>query len=505
MDGCQRGRGVFEIMKSTARPNFLVVMTDQQRADAVSLALDGWTPNLAAFAGQSVRFSDTYCPSPHCCPSRATFFTGLYPSRHGVWNNVLNGQALTTDLKSGVQPWSRDLAAAGYDLHFSGKWHISAERRPRDFGWREHFVSAVGGQDYHGPRWSDYAPGRRRSGADQPRKPGQVFRPGYGAMALYETLPEGSRMPHDEDAVEGALAALKASRDSDRPWMLYAGLFGPHDPYAITREWLDRISESATQLPLSYGDKMGDKPAIYRRLREQVWDQFSPAEAIGARRHYLAYNAYADHQFGRLLEALGESGRGQNTVVIFLSDHGDYAGEHGLFCKGIASFNGAYQIPNFIRWPQVAAEAGRECEALVSLADFGPTFLEMAGPDVDATAFSGRSLVPLLQGQTPSDWRTGLGTQCNGVELGYSQRGFITHDWKYVFNGFDFDELYDRRNDPDELTNLAADPAHRDVVRTMCGHLWRFAHQEQDEIINDYFTVALAPFGPAEAFASVDP
>jgi choline-sulfatase len=121
-------------MPHPARPNFLVVMTDQQRADSVSLAPGGWTPHLAAFSRDAVNFSQTYCPTPHCCPSRATFFTGLYPSRHGVWNNILNQHALTHGPRPGVNQWSRALTDAGYDLHFSGKWHVDARSNPEDHG-----------------------------------------------------------------------------------------------------------------------------------------------------------------------------------------------------------------------------------------------------------------------------------------------------------------------------------------------------------------------------------
>jgi arylsulfatase A-like enzyme len=317
-------------MDQKTRPNFLVVMTDQQRADSVSLSPTGWTPNLAAFSREAVQFSQTYCPSPHCCPSRATFFTGLYPSRHGVWNNLLNQHALTCDPKPGVAFWSTALATAGYDLHFSGKWHVATSTTPRDYGWTEHFTSAIAGRDHHGPHWDHY-----RRIAAQPesvtRRPAWIRRPGYGDVALYETLPAEVAPVHDEDALAGAFAALDRVAGSTKPWMLYTGLIGPHDPYNVSRDWLDRVPAEAAELPPSYADDLRDKPGIYRRLRDQVWGQLGPDEVRAARRHYLAYCAYTDHLFGRLLARLEASGAAANTVVIFLSDHGDYAGDHGLF------------------------------------------------------------------------------------------------------------------------------------------------------------------------------
>ena len=116
------------------RPNILIVMTDHQRGDTVLPEHPAITPNLDRFALQGITFTETYCPSPHCCPSRATFFSGLYPSRHGVWNNVCNDQALSRGLNAEVCLWSEDLADAGYSMHFSGKWHVSVEESPADRG-----------------------------------------------------------------------------------------------------------------------------------------------------------------------------------------------------------------------------------------------------------------------------------------------------------------------------------------------------------------------------------
>jgi arylsulfatase A-like enzyme len=108
--------------------------------------------------------------------------------------------------------------------------------------------------------------------------------------------------------------------------------------------------------------------------------------------------------------------------------------------------------------------------------------------------------MPFLRGETPGDWRDEIHTQCDGVELYYTQRSVMTDQFKYVFNGFDRDELYDLRRDPHEMVNLANDPAFENVKREMCRRMWRFAYREDDSAINPYITVGLAPYGPAEAF-----
>ena len=281
---------------------------------------------------------------------------------------------------------------------------------------------------------------------------------------------------------------------------------GPHDPYRVAPEWLAKIPDSACELPPSNADTLLDKSSVAQRLRDQLFGQLTPGEVREARRHYLAYCAYVDHLFGLFLDELDRSGAAENTVVVFVSDHGDFAGDHGLFCKGIAPYRGAYHVPCFVRWPGGRLAAGTTTDALVSLADFGPTFLGLAGV-TSATCFTGRRLAPLLRGAPPADWRDTLFTQCNGVELYYTQRIVFTRDWKYVFNGFDRDELYDLRTDPHEMTNLLAPgrdtASHQPIVRELCRRMWRFCRTEGDDIISDYFTVTLPPFGPADALRAV--
>jgi arylsulfatase A-like enzyme len=244
---------------------------------------------------------------------------------------------------------------------------------------------------------------------------------------------------------------------------------------------------------------MADKPAIYQRMRQMRFGQLSEREVREAIRHFWAFCTYLDDMFGEILKALEATGQADNTIVLYISDHADYAGEHGLFAKGIPCFQGAYHIPAVIRWPNGIRNPGRQVDAFVSEADFAPTFIEMAGLEADRY-FTGASLMPFLQGEDPETWRDAIHTQCNGVELYYTQRSVMTRDYKYTYNGFDWDELYDLRADPHEMHNLADDPLYEDVKREMCRRMWQFAYEEDDTAINPYITVSLAPYGPAEAF-----
>jgi arylsulfatase A-like enzyme len=335
------------------------------------------------------------------------------------------------------------------------------------------------------------------------RKEGQILRPGYGPFRMYGTASDAGES-HDERVVASAFDVLESVSGKNQPWCLYLGLIGPHDPYDVPQKYLDLYDLDEIQLPDSYGDTMRDKPGIYRRIREQIFAQLSPDEVRQGIRHFWAYCSYLDDLFGRILKALDRTGQAEDTLVLYCADHGDYCGEHGMFAKGIPCFRGAYHVPAIIRWPRGIKKPGRQEDAFVSLADFGPTFLEAAGIATDRH-FSGASLMPFLNAEKPPDWREAMHTQCNGVELYFTQRSVTTKAYKYVFNGFDQDELYDLEPDPHEMHNLAGDPAYQEVMRQMCTRMWRFAYREDDTAINPYITVALAPYGPAEAFRDLGP
>jgi len=481
-----------------SRPNILIFMTDHQRADTALPEHPTVSPNVTRLASEGIIFAETFCPSPHCCPARATFHSGLYPTRSGVWNNICNGQALTRGLSEGVRLWSEDLAEAGYNMAWSGKWHVSVLETPKDRGW--HTELLVGGHKprEHQTEWSHY-----RKLAEQPqvteRGEGQALRPGYGTYTMYGA--RGDARSRDEDIVDTALAELPSLAAKREPWAMFIGVNGPHDPYMVPKRFIDLYDIDQVPLPPSYADDLTDKPRIYQRMRHTIWDQMSEREIREGIRHFWAYCTWLDEMFGRVLDALDGSGQAENTLVLYCSDHADYCGDHGLFAKGIPCFRGAYHVPAVARWPAGIENPGRRVEEFVSLADFAPTFIELAGVEADRD-FSGASLVPFLRDETPADWRDAIFTQCNGVELYFTQRSVMTKEFKYVFNGFDFDELYDLRTDPREMRNVAVDPAYAGVKRDLVRRLWQFAYRERDTAINRYITVGLAPFGPAEAFRS---
>lgn len=393
---------------------------------------------------------------------------------------------------------------SGYDMYYSGKWHVSSVETPRDRGWDMSSGSAAvrdnSDRYYHTPpdmrEWNQYQ--RLQSGSpDRVRGEGEILRPGY---PLYTHYGKHEDLFRDQKVVSDAVEALRRRKGSaDKPWCHFVGTLGPHDPYFAPQRFVDMYDLDDIELPASFGDLMDDKPGLYRRLRGR-FDQLSEREHREAIRHYLAFCSYQDYLFGQVLDALEESGQADNTLVLYISDHGDYVAEHGLWCKGLPCFRGAYHIPVAMRWPIGMEGPGRTVDAFVSLADFAPTFLELAGAPVDGK-MAGMSLAPFLFGKTPDSWRDAVFTQSNGNELYGIQRSVMTKEWKFVYNGFDFDELYDLRSDPDETRNLASNPRCMEVIRQLSRKLWQFAYDTNDVCVNSYIATALATYGPGEAFA----
>lgn len=481
-------------------------MTDQQRGDSAPPYGRAITPNLDRLRAEGVSFSKTFCTAPHCCPSRASFFSGLYPSEHGVWNNVDVGNALSRGFFDGVRLFSEDLKEAGYSLHYSGKWHVSAVETPEQRGWGTtmHYQPSHSGASLNKPvvhEWERYKRHIHESSSSSRRREGEIQRPGYGNVVLYcvDENPFGDRA-----VINDALQAIRKRGHSDQPWCQMIAPLGPHDPYLVPEKFLNLYSIDDIELPANFNDRMEDKPALYRRTRSR-FDQLSELEHRQAIRHYLAFCSYEDALFGEILQAIEDAGERDNTLVLYLSDHGDYAAEHGLWCKGLPAFQSAYHIPAIVRFPGCIVRPGRDVDAFVSITDFAPTFLELAGIQ-SRRNFAGKSLVPFFEDTKPSNpWRDAIFTQSNGNELYGIQRSVMTAEWKYVYNGFDFDELYHISQDPGEAVNLINDLSYSGIVKEMCGRLWRFAYEHQDACINSYIMVGLAPWGPGEAFSEDQP
>lgn len=486
------------------KPNMIIFMTDHQRGDTILKNSKVITPNLDRFRSKAVTFQNAYCPSPHCCPSRASFFTGLYPSEHGVWNNVEVSNTLSRGLFDNVHVFSEDLKKAGYNLYFSGKWHVSAEQGPDQFGFEPVFHNTAQYHKYPNlpdmDEWKLYTEGIRLiDKGDEERTEGRIVREGYEEYIQYGI----DESPYkDAEVVNAAVQKLK-SIDKENPFFMFVGTLGPHDPYKVPQRFLDLYDIKDITLPDNFYDYMEDKPSLYRRTKER-YSQLSEAEHLESIRHFYAFCSYEDYLFGRIIDQVEEQNLMENTLIMYVSDHGDYIGSHGLWAKGLPCFKEAYHVCSMIGGGPVA-DQGREENSLISLTDYAPTFLELAGIHSERK-FPGKSLVPFIRNERAEEWRTELYTQTNGNEAYGIQRSVFNKKWKYVFNAFDYDELYDLEEDPQELTNLlhgiknVKDSEYAKVIRDMCKKMWKFAYENKDNCVNSYIMTAFAPYGPGIIF-----
>ncbi|MDE1175699.1 MAG: sulfatase-like hydrolase/transferase [Edaphobacter sp.] len=514
-----QGNAAAKGSRAANAPNILIFMPDQQNGATVLPESPVIKPHLDRFRRDAVTFDSAHCPAPHCCPSRASFMSGRYPSEHGVYNNVSTNTAIHFNPYEGTPFWGKDLRQAGYQLGYAGKLHVGRDITPESCGFEN--LSSLE-QDTVSSKANDRSRQLQKAHEDlangDERSPGEIIRPGWSNLQLYKTLPNHGPTGYDDlndtKIVRAAIDGMHRMAAASEPWCIMVSNSGAHDPYNVPQRFVDLYDIDKTVLPESYRDNLEDKPRVYQRQRYQYWSQLSDNESKEALRHYYAKCSMQDALFGELLDALEATGQGENTIVIYTSDHGDYAAAHGLWMKGVPSFREAYHVPAIIRWPRYTNGKARRLDGFVEHVDYASTLLEAAGV-ASSAPISGKSLLPWIKGEAPKQWREMTHFQLNGVELYYTQRIVMSKDWKYVYNGFDFDELYSLRDDPHELTNLASpgpmngaphrskspwpqlpereEEARRELLRQM----WSFAAAHNDTIFNPYGTVALAPYGPA--------
>ncbi len=466
--------------RAARTPNLLLILTDQQRADTVTPGGPCPTPHLQALAREGASFRRAYAPNPICSPTRASLFTGLRPHAHGMVDVTHAVPPERSELKSDLPFWTRTVRDAGYRTGYFGKWHVERSDRLERFGFDEYETELrlTGVQDHDAPLVPRIA----------------VRHDGYREFLLAGVSDEPASGTPEAALVDRGIDFIRrAAAEPDRPWMAVVSTEAPHDPYVAPRELFDRIDLGRVELPVSYRDPLDAAPEVYARIRT-AWRDLSEEEVRTAIACYRALCAGLDDQVGRLLAALRDSGQEEETLVVFASDHGDYLGAHGLFLKGAPAYEEAYRVPWIVRGPGVAP--GTVIDEPVGLTDLGPTVLRLL-LDRDHPSH-GRDLTPRLRGDRLDDPEATAFAEFHGQRFGYTQRIVWHGRFKYVFNGFARDELYDLETDPHELANLADDPDHAPVLRDLAQRMWRHAHETGDDTLTgaQYGMFRFAPVGP---------
>ena len=453
-------------------PNILWICTDQQRLDTIGALGHPHvrTPHLDRLCASGTVFRNAYCQSTVCTPSRSSFLTGWYPGTIGAGRNNNDRWPERAEL---LPRLLRD--RVGYDCGLVGKLHLAGayQRETRDS--RRHGVRVFepevrpADDGYRVFRWS-HSPfddwGRRHAYANWVR--GKGFDLGELRLGAEPIPAECHQTTFCADTAIEFVTGRLAS-----PWLVSMNPFDPHPPFDPPADHLARFDPDAMPNPV-FRDSDLDAQAGLADIDFQSSAKPPDPAADGPR--MAAYHAMIelmDENVGRVLKVLEKIGQRDRTLVVFMSDHGDMLGDHGLWGKGCRFYEGLVRVPLVMSWPGRIRE-GVVSDALVELTDLVPTLMDAAGLDAPAE-LPGHSLLPLLTGRVPAhSHREFVRSDYHGaLDLGRGSRRshgtmIRTASWKLVrYRGTGLGELFDLGQDPMEFDNRWDDPSCADRRRQM--------------------------------------
>jgi arylsulfatase A-like enzyme len=459
-----------------SKPNILHIMTDGQQWGTIAGRSECRTPNLDRLAGSGTLFERSYTPSALCCPARAMLISGAYHWHNGVYNQVHSAPSVHRDMFPDVVTYSQRMRDAGYRMGYVGKWHASYLRTPLDFGFHE--IALVGGCRPELLSRLDNNPDHVERSREAVRLAGQRMAQWPGSQPfVWWGHREGPEEATDEyRRTEAAIRMLRRFARGSEPWHVELHFNFP-DQCAPLKSYLDRYDPRSIPVPKNFRDTFAGKPGMHRR-EAGIWGGVNADDYRQSRAHYCAYWEQIDGQIGRLLQGLEQTGQVDNTIVAMTTDHGSMAGAHRMWMMGWLPYEECYRIPLIVRWPGVT-QPGSRCGRLVQSHDLAHTYVNAAG--APALPFAdGGDLRPLLADPSGPGWRDDILCAFYGGEFLYTQRIAMTERFKYVFNGFDIDEMYDLERDPDELHNVVDHAEYRSATDDMRARLYELMAKFED-------------------------
>ena len=491
-----------------ARPNIVFIFSDDHAPHAIG-AYNGWlksvnpTPNIDALAASGMLFRNSFCTNSICGPSRAVIQTGKHSHKNGFMNN---GNSFDWN----QQTFPKLLQQAGYTTALYGKSHLQGKPQGYD-DWK-----VLPGQGlYYNPDLitpegrvrveghctdvvTDLAVEWLKEGRDgskpfmlmvQHKAPHRNWMPALRHLSLYDDMqmPEPNTLfdKWHDNAPPARFQELEIDRHMHLNFDLFVDLTPDFDAEAAEggtdrSAWQNMKRMSQEQLTAwrgFYGPR--DKAFHEAELSADGLVRWKYQRYV---KNYLRCVRGVDESVGTLMKTLEELGLSDNTVVIYSSDQGFYIGDHGWYDKRWM-YEESLKMPLIVKWPGVA-EAGSVNEDLVQNLDYAETFLEMAGAEIPAD-MQGRSLVPLLAGETPADWRESIYYhyyEYPSVHMVPRHNGVRDDRYKLIhFYQFDEWEFYDLKTDPDELQNLYEQADYADEIATMKVELERLRAEYQDD------------------------
>jgi len=447
-------------------PPILILMCDQQRADAMSCAgtVPLKTPNMDRIAADGVRFPNACTVSPICMPARASFVSGIYPHNHGMWMN-------RGELPGDDETFFHHLQKAGYHVAYVGKSHFyehgGLHMREREEWMRRRGIDTV--FETTGP-WATCNTGSFVTDHWETKGLWKTFREDYEkrreAGSWASTWP--SPLPADEflDAHIGRKAVeVIESYQENKPLCLFVGFGGPHEPWDPPGRYAEMYDPADCPAGIPPEPLPDTLPRHAReRLQKGRMDEIDEAQARKIQALYYGKLSLLDDWFGEILAAYGRKGWLDDALVVHWSDHGEMLGDHGRLHKSVF-YQSSLGIVMTVRWPG-HVEGGKVSDALVETIDVFPTLLEAVGAEPSHRCL-GRSLWPCLR-HPSAEVREDVLSEIHDTTM------IRTRRWKYACDaqgrGY---MLFDLENDPNEQNNLIGTPGADAVEAEMRERLLR--------------------------------
>lgn len=457
--------------QTVKKPNVILIMTDQQRGDCIGATNPVVkTPNLDALAREGVCFDNGYSTTPSSTPARAALLTGMSPWHHGMLGYGKVARKYKFEMP-------RMLRNAGYYTFGIGKMHWFPQKALHGFhgtlvdesgrieqdgfvsDYRDWFKLQAPGKnpDELGIGWNDHASG--------------VF-------------PLEERLHPTAWTGETAVEFIHHYKD-DKPLFLKVSFARPHSPYDPPQRYLDMYKDAPVPEPVI--GEWAASFANYPKSKDAAFGDYGVEHAVESRRHYYANITFIDDQIGQIIRALKEEGLYDNSVIIFVSDHGDMLGDHYHWRKTYP-YEGSSHVPFLLRLPEqmkMAVKPGAHLDYPVELRDILPTFLDAAGVEVPE-GMDGASMLPLVQSEKPQ-WR-------EYIDLEHATCYSANNYWcaltdgkmKYVWGFHDGKEqLFDMTKDPGEKVNLAGNKKYRKALELWRGRMVAHLSERGEEYVKD--------------------
>ncbi|MFB6875895.1 sulfatase-like hydrolase/transferase [Streptomyces sp. NPDC056323] len=450
-------------MSDQPRPNFVIFMPDQLRADAID-AFGNPHISTSHIDALAARFTNAFVQHPVCSPSRASILTGWYP-------HTASHRTLTHLLKEN-EP---NLLRIGL---------------PRDLGRPPAETPSPPASPSRASTSTASRPG--------PPSATRATTDGVWSRLFYRSrVPDDGRIDPGEAAIRSAEQWLAAP--PEQPWVLFVPMVAPHCPFQVEEPWFSRFDRDTVPDPAAPADDPAREPRYMRAIRDRYGiEDVTPEQWREVVATYYGMIARLDDQLGRVMKAVADAGAADDTVTLFLADHGEYLGDHGLIEKWPSAMHDC-----ITRDPLIISgggfEGGQVCDSMVEMIDVLPTVLELARVEAPHRHF-GRSLTPLLMDRTGPHRQyafTGGGfteeePQLEQPAFPYDLKSALQHEvptlvgkavavrdqeWTYVWRLYEAPELYDRAKDPQERTNLAGGastpPSSSGCATRCCAGSWR--------------------------------